>query len=66
MAETKTTLPVIEAFMTAHELPDVTIVADAGMVSETNQKAIEAKVSQLRDADVACRNAHSCGGRCAG
>jgi Transposase DDE domain len=41
-AETKTMLPVIEAFMTAHQLPDVTVVADAGMVSEANQKAIEA------------------------
>jgi hypothetical protein len=41
-AETKTMLPVIEAFMTAHDLPDVTIVADAGMVSEANQKQIEA------------------------
>jgi transposase len=28
--------------MTAHNLPDVTVVADAGMVSEANQKAIEA------------------------
>ena len=41
-AETKTMLPVIQAFMTAHDLPDVTVVADAGMVSESNQKAIEA------------------------
>jgi hypothetical protein len=41
-AETKTMLPVIEAFMTAHDLPDVTIVADAGMISESNQKEIEA------------------------
>jgi transposase len=41
-AETKTMLPVIEAFMTAHQLPDVTVVADAGMVSEANQKQIEA------------------------
>jgi DDE family transposase len=41
-AETKTMLPVIEAFMTAHQLPDVTVVADAGMISEANQKAIEA------------------------
>jgi transposase len=41
-AETKTMLPVIEAFMPAHDLSDVTIVADAGMVSEANQKAIEA------------------------
>jgi hypothetical protein len=32
-------LPVIEKFMTAHRLP---VVADAGMISEANQKAIEA------------------------
>jgi hypothetical protein len=42
MAETRTMLPAIESFMTAHALPEVTIVADAGMVSEANQKAIEA------------------------
>jgi hypothetical protein len=41
-AETKTMLPVIEAFMAAHDLPDVTIVADAGMISEANQQEIEA------------------------
>jgi hypothetical protein len=41
-AETKTMLPVIKAFMAAHGLPDVTVVADAGMVSEANQKEIEA------------------------
>jgi hypothetical protein len=41
-AETKTMLPVIQAFMAAHQLPDVTIVADAGMVSDANQKQIEA------------------------
>ena len=41
-AETKTMLPVIEAFMAAHDLPDVTVVADAGMVSEANQEQIEA------------------------
>jgi hypothetical protein len=41
-AETKTILPVIESFMAAHDLPDVTVVADAGMISEANQKAIEA------------------------
>jgi transposase len=35
-------LPVIKSFMTAHQLPDVAVVADAGMVSEANQKAIEA------------------------
>jgi Transposase DDE domain len=42
MGETKTMLPTIESFMTAHQLPDVTIVADAGMISEANQKDIEA------------------------
>jgi hypothetical protein len=41
MAETRTMLPVIRAFMAAHRLPDVTVVADAGMISEANQKAIE-------------------------
>jgi transposase len=34
-------LPVIEAFMTAHQLADVTVVADAGMISEANKRAIE-------------------------
>jgi hypothetical protein len=41
-AETKTVLPVIDKFMAARRLPDVTVVADAGMISEANQKAIEA------------------------
>jgi hypothetical protein len=41
-AETTTMLPTIEAFMTAHQLADVTVVADAGMVSDANKKAIEA------------------------
>ena len=40
-AETRTMLPVITAFMTAHQLADVTVVADAGMISEANQHAIE-------------------------
>jgi hypothetical protein len=40
--ETKTMLPVIKAFMAAHSLPDVTVVADAGMISDANMKAIEA------------------------
>jgi hypothetical protein len=35
-------LPVIEKFMAAHKLPGVTVVADAGMISEANQQAIEA------------------------
>ena len=33
-------LPVIESFMAAHNLPDVTTVADAGMVSDTNRRDI--------------------------
>ena len=37
-AETATMLPTIRAFMTAHRLTDVTIVADAGMVSASNQR----------------------------
>jgi hypothetical protein len=41
-AETMTMLPVIEKFMAAHQLPDVTVVADAGMISDANMKAIEA------------------------
>jgi Transposase DDE domain len=41
-AETTTMLPTIRAFMAAHRLADVTIVADAGMVSDGNRRAIEA------------------------
>jgi DDE family transposase len=41
-AETTTMLPTIRAFMHAHRLADVTIVADAGMVSDANKRAIEA------------------------
>jgi hypothetical protein len=41
-AETATMLPVINAFKTAHQLTDVTVVADAGMISEANQVAIKA------------------------
>jgi hypothetical protein len=40
-AETTTMVPTITAFMAAHQLRDVTVVADAGMISETNMKAIE-------------------------
>ncbi|MGH3308478.1 MAG: IS1634 family transposase, partial [Nocardioides sp.] len=40
-AETKTILPVIQAFAAAHGLPEVTVVADAGMLSEANLAAIE-------------------------
>jgi hypothetical protein len=42
MAATSTILPVIEAFMAAHRLTDVTIVAHADMISAANQRAIEA------------------------
>jgi Transposase DDE domain len=40
-AETTTILPTIRSFMTAHQLTDATIVADAGMMSAANQRAIE-------------------------
>jgi transposase len=39
-AETATMLPVINAFKTAHQLRDVTVVADAGMITEVNQVAL--------------------------
>ena len=41
-AETATMLPVINAFKAAHNLSDVTVVADAGMISESNQVALQA------------------------
>lgn len=40
-AEQATMLPTLQAFMTAHGLSNITVVADAGMVSEANKKAIE-------------------------
>ena len=40
-AETRTMLPVVQAFMAAHHLPEVTVVADAGMMSEQNLKDLE-------------------------
>jgi transposase len=40
--ETTTMLPVLRAFLQAHSLSDVTVIADAGMVSEANKRAIEA------------------------
>ena len=58
-AETKTMLPVTGKFMTAHRLPDVTVVADAGMFSEANQKAIEAAglsfILGMKIPDVPCQ-----------
>lgn len=41
-AETATMLPVLREFMATHRLTDVTVVADAGMVSEANQVALQA------------------------
>ena len=41
-AETATMLPVLNAFKSAHRLTDVTVVADAGMISEANQVAMAA------------------------
>ena len=41
-AETATMVPVINAFKTAHNLSDVTVVADARMISEANQVALQA------------------------
>lgn len=40
-AETRTMLPVVQGFMAAHHLPEVTVVADAGMMSEQNLKDLE-------------------------
>jgi transposase len=42
-AETTTMLPPITAFMAAHRLRDVVIIADAGMISENNIKDIAAQ-----------------------
>jgi hypothetical protein len=36
-AETATMLPVINVFKAAHQLSDVTVVADAGIISEANR-----------------------------
>jgi transposase len=52
-AETTTMLPTITAFMAAHRLAEVTIVADAGMVSEANRNAIDdAKLSYILGARI--------------
>jgi len=40
-AETATMVPVVTAFTAAHGVTDVTLVADAGMLSEKNLKAVE-------------------------
>jgi hypothetical protein len=41
MAETLTMLPTIRSFLDAHHFDDVVVVADAGMISAANQRAIE-------------------------
>lgn len=41
-AETATMVPVLTEFMAAHRLESITVVADAGMISEANEKAIHA------------------------
>jgi Transposase DDE domain len=41
-AETATMVPVINEFKRTHRLTDVTVVADAGMISEANQVALQA------------------------
>jgi hypothetical protein len=35
-------LPTVKAFMAAHRLTDITVVADAGMLSDNNKREIEA------------------------
>ncbi|MGV9713338.1 IS1634 family transposase [Gordonia sp. NPDC003424] len=40
-AETATMMPTLRAFMAAYDLEDVTVVADAGMISAANKEAIE-------------------------
>ncbi len=39
-AETRTLIPSITAFMTAYQLPEVVVVADAGMASDSSLKAL--------------------------
>jgi hypothetical protein len=46
-------LPVLMTFMAAHDLRDVTVVADAGMISDASQNAIEdAKLSFILGARI--------------
>ena len=40
-AETKTMVPVIAEYANAHQVEGVTVVADAGMVSEANMRALQ-------------------------
>ena len=41
-------VPTITAFMAAHQLKDVTVVADAGMISAANQRAIGRQLNAIR------------------
>jgi Transposase DDE domain len=41
-AETATMVPTLRAFVAAHRLTDITVVADAGMLSDANKREIEA------------------------
>ncbi len=54
-AETKTMLPVIESFMAAHRLPDVTVVADAGDGA--------ARRIRSRSRPPGCRSSSACASR---
>ncbi|HEY5786717.1 MAG TPA: transposase [Microlunatus sp.] len=40
-AETKTLIPVIEKFQDRHQITDLVVVADAGMLSAANLNAVE-------------------------
>jgi transposase len=40
-AETKTMIPLVQRFVAAHGIAEVTVVADAGMMSEANLADIE-------------------------
>jgi len=46
-AETTTMLPVIKDFLRGHRLRNLIVVADAGMVSDANKKALEAEGLQF-------------------
>ena len=41
-AETATMVPTLQTFMAAHRLTDITVVADAGMLSDNNKRQVEA------------------------
>ncbi|MCJ7858965.1 transposase [Corynebacterium sp. LD5P10] len=40
-AETKTFLPSVKEFMGTYDLTDVTVVADAGMISDANRRDLD-------------------------